>query len=668
MNGLVLKLYSIFILTLQTDGFILPNQTEFHSIQDVCINDIFSFDFMTRRSSGLLVHLESDNSKQNQFTVTIEDGELVFTYRVNNKKRSSIIPYDDTEMVNKWNDNRWHKLIVERILDEGKYLSVKVLVDEQIHRLDSVMEVKGHVRGSNDVYLGKTPYVDVKNAIYINCNCLKMHLKIGEDRSEVDKCCQEINRENKETKKCGGVLGKIKCRNQTTSGVSMSVAACLEGARYLSCQRQVWKRLILRGIVNGVLNNKAIENVDLLSYVYTTNGRIETLIRRKQNTARTMMKILQPIGDIIGWMFAVPQEKKAKNGFMMTGGELNRTSFITYHSGEFVVITQQFFTFLSELRVQTYVKGTVPDYVGSILFNGFKEQHKSVSTGVIKSCSTRRYEMNGLTSYFTVDQILVFNECQFSPFRYILHSMRHVVILNDRKNDVLRFTSTNQIQALDGYNGLNRAVDEEFSNNIDSSGMIKSYCRPDGGFGVPGKFGGAGVDSGWGNMLLFPKPDYNAPSLKENENHQSSTTVIMTSTTTNSPEISSGKVYFRYLGSNVFKSTEEEVDNMDEEEAELSDTMEYSGSNYSTDEEADISDNIYIVDVQGKREGTTESFFFSTFTEDTVTINTMSPTAGNVTEETHTSKKALENDSLQRRSVFTWILGCFIMSVWSLSV
>ncbi|XP_052089207.1 uncharacterized protein LOC127725942 [Mytilus californianus] len=571
MNGLILKLYSIFILTLQTDGFILPNQTEFHSIQDVCMNDIFSFDFLTRRSNGLLVHLESNNSKQHQFTVTIEDGELVFTYRKNSKNRSSIIPYDDAEMVNKWNDNRWHKLIVERTLDEGKYVSVKVLVDEQIHRLDSVIEVKGHVLGSNDVYLGETPYADVKNAIYINCNCLKMYLKIGEDRSEVDKCCQEIKRKNRETKKCDGVLGKIKCRNQTASGVSMSVAACLEGAdtchvnaKYVyldtaaccECNTPFYgngirclktgKRLILRGIVNGVLNNKAIGNVDLLSYVYTTNGRIETLIRRKQNTARALMKILQPIGDIIGWMFAVPQGKKAKNGFMMTGGELNRTSYITYHSGEIVVITQQFFTFLSELRVQTYVKGTVPDYVGSILFNGFQEQHKSVSRGVIKSCSTRRYEMNGLTSYFTVDQILEFSECQFSPFRYILHSMRHVVTLNDRKNDVLRFTSTNQIQALDGYNGLNRAVDEEFSNNIDSSGMIKSYCRPDDGFG-PGKIGGGGVDSGWDNIILFPKPDYNARSSEKNGNHQSSTTVITTSTTTSSPEISSGKVYFSYI-------------------------------------------------------------------------------------------------------------------------
>ncbi|XP_052089208.1 uncharacterized protein LOC127725944 [Mytilus californianus] len=475
MKGFLLKLYSIFMLILQTIGFILPYQTEFHSIKDVCINDIFSFDFMTRRSSALLVHLESDNSKQHQFTVTIEDGDLVFTYRVNSKTRSSILPYD-TERVKKWNDNRWHKLIVERILDEGTYLSVTVLLNEQIHRFDSVMEVKGHVLGSNDVYFGKTPYADVKNVIYMNCFCEKMHLKIGEDRKEVDKCCQEINRKNRETQTCGRFRGKIKCRNHTTSGVSKTVVACLRAdtchvnAKYVyfdtgaccKCKTPFYgngirclktgKRLILRGKVNGVLNNKAIVNMDLLSHVYTTNGRIETHIGSRQNTVRTMMNILQPIGDIIGWLFAVPQEKKAKNGFMMTGGELNRTALIKYASGEIVLIRQEFFTFSSEFIVQTLVHGTVPDYLESISFDEFTEQFTSVSRGVIKSCSTRKYSMNGFASRFTMDQTITFNECQHSPFRQSFNSMRQFVtrnsVMNDRISDFFRFSSTNLIGAL----------------------------------------------------------------------------------------------------------------------------------------------------------------------------------------------------------------------------
>ncbi|VDI51889.1 nidogen (entactin) [Mytilus galloprovincialis] len=259
----------------------------------------------------------------------------------------------------------------------------------------------------------------------------------------------------------------------------MSVTRCLEGeytchgnARFVYIDKVVYceceapfygngirclttgKRLILRGKVNGVLNNRAIKNVDLLAYVYTTNGRIETHIRSKQNIVRTMMKILQPIGDIIGWMFGVPQGKKDKNGFMITGGELNRTALIQYASGETVLITQEFFTFSSELKVHTFVQGTVPDRLNSISYNDFMEQITSHSRGVFKSCSTRRYSMNGLASYFTMDQTLIFNECQHNSFNHSFNSMTHVVtrntVMNDRKNNVLRFSSTNQIGAVDG--------------------------------------------------------------------------------------------------------------------------------------------------------------------------------------------------------------------------
>ncbi|CAC5399569.1 NID [Mytilus coruscus] len=233
-----------------------------------------------------------------------------------------------------------------------------------------------------------------------------MHLELGRDRSKVEKLCLEKIKNNSETKESDQVHIQIKFSNHTTSGVSMSVSACSEGAdtchvnaKYVyfdktaNCEcitpfygneircLKTGKRLILRGKVNGVLNNKAIENVDLLSYVYTTNGRIETHMRSKQNTVKTMMKILQPIGDIIGWMFAVPQGKKAKNGFMMTGGELNRTALIKYQRSESVLITQQLSTISSEFKVQTFIKGTVPDPVDSILFNDFTDQYRRVSRG-----------------------------------------------------------------------------------------------------------------------------------------------------------------------------------------------------------------------------------------------------------------------------------------------
>ncbi|XP_063404712.1 uncharacterized protein LOC134688169 [Mytilus trossulus] len=96
-------------------------------------------------------------------------------------------------------------------------------------------------------------------------------------------------------------------------------------------------------------------------------------------------------------------------------------------------------------------------------------------------------------------------------------------------------------------------------------------------------------------------------------------------------------------------------------------TAVYSGPKelYSTEDEEFSGEIVYV---QEKREGTNESLSFSQLTEDTVAMNTMSPTAGNVTKESNATKKEPENGSSQRRSVWIGILGCFIMSIWSLFV
>ncbi|CAC5416960.1 unnamed protein product [Mytilus coruscus] len=338
MKECVLKLYLIVILTIQTGGFIVPRQTKFYRIQNVCMNDIFHFDFKTHRNSGLLMHLEPNNSKQHQLTVTFEDGDLEFTYGVNNKTKSFIIPYDDIERINRLNDYRWHKFKVERILDGGKYLSLKVVVDEQIHRFDSVMELDGNVRESNDVYLGETPHINVKNAIYINCKCLKMHSELGRDRSEVNKLCLE----------------KIK---------NKSVIKSCSTRRYS---------------MNGFASNFTMDQT------ITFNECQHSPFRQSFNSMR---------------------------------------QFVTRNS-------------VMNDRNSEVFRFSSTNLIGAL-------------GGVIKSYSTRKFETNGFTFSFTIDQTITFNECQHSPFRHSLSFLRHVatrnLVMNDRKNDVLRFSSTNQI-------------------------------------------------------------------------------------------------------------------------------------------------------------------------------------------------------------------------------
>lgn len=71
------------------------------------------------------------------------------------------------------------------------------------------------------------------------------------------------------------------------------------------------------------------------------------------------------------------------NQVIVLGGELNRTALIKYQSGETVLITQHFSIISSEFAVQTFINGTVPDPVESILPNDVTEQYEPVSRGTI---------------------------------------------------------------------------------------------------------------------------------------------------------------------------------------------------------------------------------------------------------------------------------------------
>lgn len=75
----------------------------------------------------------------------------------------------------------------------------------------------------------------------------------------------------------------------------------------------------MRGKVSGELNNQAMDNLELLGIVSVTTGFIEIHLQSSQKNVEKMMIVMQPIGDIIGWVFAARQNKELKNGFTLTG-------------------------------------------------------------------------------------------------------------------------------------------------------------------------------------------------------------------------------------------------------------------------------------------------------------------------------------------------------------
>jgi nidogen (entactin) len=75
----------------------------------------------------------------------------------------------------------------------------------------------------------------------------------------------------------------------------------------------------ISGKVSGRVNGVTIDTVDLHAYVVTTDGRTYTAISRIPVPVGFSLQGLYVIGSILGFLFALPQQPSARNGFMITG-------------------------------------------------------------------------------------------------------------------------------------------------------------------------------------------------------------------------------------------------------------------------------------------------------------------------------------------------------------
>ena len=69
---------------------------------------------------------------------------------------------------------------------------------------------------------------------------------------------------------------------------------------------------------DGTQERLTINNVDYHSYVITSQGRAYTAISGVSPELVRALQPFSPIGEIIGWLFAIPQAP-AVNGFQQTG-------------------------------------------------------------------------------------------------------------------------------------------------------------------------------------------------------------------------------------------------------------------------------------------------------------------------------------------------------------
>lgn len=74
----------------------------------------------------------------------------------------------------------------------------------------------------------------------------------------------------------------------------------------------------VNGRLSGKINEQTLTDLDIQSYIVTSDGRSYTAISKMPNSVGFDMQSLNIIGGTIAWLFAKPL-KNTKNGYQLTG-------------------------------------------------------------------------------------------------------------------------------------------------------------------------------------------------------------------------------------------------------------------------------------------------------------------------------------------------------------
>ncbi|XP_077526429.1 nidogen [Haemaphysalis longicornis] len=216
------------------------------------------------------------------------------------------------------------------------------------------------------------------------------------------------------------------------------------------------------GKLTGSLNDLPIGGeVDFHTYVDTANGRTYTALSRVSPTSLgSDLRALLAIGDVMGWLFALPQNEQARSGFVLTGGECNLTSEVHFkQTGHHVTIRGYFqgFDVFNMMKVRFEVRGGLPSVAQGTGVNvqDFTQDYNLVSPGMVKSHLSHSFELEGssLPIEYTVDTTATFRQCPHLPPSMSalqrVHVSRNFINFDD-KDSIVRYAQTTKVSGVDG--------------------------------------------------------------------------------------------------------------------------------------------------------------------------------------------------------------------------
>ncbi|XP_070577200.1 nidogen-1-like [Ptychodera flava] len=212
----------------------------------------------------------------------------------------------------------------------------------------------------------------------------------------------------------------------------------------------------VNGKMTGTVNGIDIDRVDLHAYAVTNEGRAYTAVSRIPPNIGYPMQAMQPLGALVGWMFAMTASK-GRNGFEITGGELTRTANLIFETGESMIIKERY-TGIDELgymRMTAEIDGTLPQISADdrITMDDYKDTYNRNTPGVIRSFSQRTLHLgNDRSIDFTVDQTIEYEECivrnpqqEESLIKAMRSSIQGNYVVYDRNEQILRYAMTSKV-------------------------------------------------------------------------------------------------------------------------------------------------------------------------------------------------------------------------------
>ncbi|CAK8680339.1 unnamed protein product [Clavelina lepadiformis] len=174
---------------------------------------------------------------------------------------------------------------------------------------------------------------------------------------------------------------------------------------------------------DGHVSRQTIRNAAFHSFVQTDSGRSFEAVSGVQNVLGLALQPIEAVGDVIGWLFALPTTP-AVNGFQYTGGSFQRRVSIKFKNEDFRFDMRQRFLGVKDPNADgvkvvighTNFVGLLPAIPANatVKMEPYHEDFVKQGQGQITSSATRTYTVDGMEHSYDIQQTIMFSECRES--------------------------------------------------------------------------------------------------------------------------------------------------------------------------------------------------------------------------------------------------------------